>query len=61
MVSEWPRRAQDLAGTIYIVLPPLPEGLKYELVKEQDSEHLGVMIVRSESEPESSSDNSPRE
>lgn len=55
MVSNWPRRAEDLAGTMYIVLPPLPEGLKYELVKEQDSDHLGVMIVRIESSSDSSS------
>ena len=61
MVSGWPERAKDLVGTTYLVLPPLPNGLEYELIKEQDSEHLGVMIVRSESEPESSSDNSPRE
>jgi hypothetical protein len=58
VVSNWPRRAEDLVGAMYIVLPPLPEGLKYELAKEQDSGYLGVMIVRSESEPESSADNS---
>ena len=50
MVSNWPRRAEDLADTVYISLPPLPEGLKYELVKLKDTGYFGVMIVRSESE-----------
>jgi len=56
MVSNWPRRAEDLAGAMYIVLPPLPEGLEYNLVQETVTGHFGVMIVRSKDGKESTED-----